>query len=96
MAETLLDVVADSSPLPLVVLDPAGGVVLANRALRALVDEVVLQAGVALDGRDGRVLLPGRHGGMVALEVIEQAGARAGGCCAARRVASQPGCGKRR
>ncbi|WP_159714385.1 diguanylate cyclase domain-containing protein [Geminicoccus flavidas] len=74
MAETLLDVVADSSPLPLAVLDPAGGVVLANRALRLLVNEAVLQGQVALDGRDGRVLLPGRHGGAVALEVIELAG----------------------
>ncbi|HWL67908.1 MAG TPA: hypothetical protein VNS22_05935 [Geminicoccus sp.] len=74
MAETLLDVVAESSPLPLAVLDPAGGVVLANRALRLLVDEAVLHGRVALEERDGRVLLPARHGGAVALEVIEPAG----------------------
>lgn len=72
MPDSVLSVVADSSPLPIAVVDRDGKLLLANRALRFLVPAEALDEVHGADrfGFGRRLILPTRAGGAVALEVI--------------------------
>ena len=73
MSDTVLSVVADSSSLPIAVIGDDGRLLIANKALRRLVDDQVIEGGKHGHGLSSgrRVILPTRTGGALALNVIE-------------------------
>lgn len=72
MPDTVLRVVADSSPHPIAIVGADGALLLANRALRILVDEDALEDAVGHRwvAPQRRMIVPTRIGGAVALEAI--------------------------
>ncbi|HEX2525028.1 MAG TPA: hypothetical protein VHL31_01840 [Geminicoccus sp.] len=72
MSDTVLSVLANSSPLPIAIVAESGVLLVANRALRLLVDdEHLCDLGFGRDLSEGRrVIVRTRTGGALALEVI--------------------------
>jgi GGDEF domain-containing protein len=72
MTDIVLDVLANSSPLPIAIIAESGALIVANRALRLLVDEDDLrEMGYGRDLSEGRrVIVRTRGGGPLALEVV--------------------------
>lgn len=72
MTDTVLDLLANSSPLPIAIIAESGSLLVANRALRLLVDEDDLrEMGYGRDLSEGRrVIVRTRGGSPLALEVV--------------------------
>jgi hypothetical protein len=72
MTDSVLDVLANSSPLPIAIIAENGALLVANRALRLMVDEENLrEMGYWRDLSEGRrVIVRARGGSPLALEVI--------------------------